>query len=191
MFTKRMIMTGLAVAVSASAAMAGTKYQANIVPSSATNPPTNPTLSSKGKASLKDTGDIKVGIKGVTDGGGVLANSTTAFKDSGNTTIDGSEYIYIAKGRFVSLGVDFEAYVPVPVKNGNGKGAVNLASQFGAIPAGVGRGVEITGGEVWGPLGVATLAACQADVTAGVSIVLPDNDCRGGTQIGVAGIIVP
>ena len=189
MFTKHMIMTGLAVAVSASAAMAGTKYQANIVPSSATNPPTNPTLTSKGKASLKDDGNIKVGIKGVTDGGGVPAESTTAFKDTG--LLDGSEYIYIAKGRFVSLGVDFEAYVPVPVKKGNGKGAVDLSGQLGAIPAGVGRGVEITGGEVWGPVGLANLAACQADVTAGVSIVLPDNDCRAGTQIGVAGILIP
>jgi hypothetical protein len=184
-----MIMTGLAVAVSASAAMAGTKYQANIVPSSATNPPTNPTLSSKGKASLKDDGSIKVGVKGVTDAGGLPAESSTSLKDTG--LLDGSEYIYIAKGRFVSLAVNFEAYVPMAVKKGSGKGSVNLAAQFGAIPTGVGRGVEITGGEVWGPLGTATLAACQADVTAGVSIVLPDNNCRGGTQIGVAGIAVP
>ena len=191
MFTKRMIMMGAAVAFSASAAMAGTKYQANIVPSSATNPPSNPTLTSKGKASLKDDGSIKVGIKGVTDGGGVPAESTTAFTDSGNTTLDGSEYIYIVKGRFVSLGVNFEAYVPVPVKTGNGKGTLNLSSQFGLIPAGAGRGVEITGGEVWGPIGLANLAACQADVTAGVSVTPPDNDCRAGAQIGVAGILSP
>ncbi len=192
MFTKRVLtMAVAALAVSASAALAGTKYQANVVPSSTTNPPSNPTLSAKGKVSLKDSGDIKVGIKGVTDGTGAPAESTTAYKDSGYTTLDGSEYIYIAKGTFVSLGVSFEAYVPIPVKKGNGKGSLNLSSQFGLIPAGVGRGVEITGGEVWGPIGTANLAACQADVTAGAVVVLPDNNCRQGDQIGVAGIVVP
>lgn len=191
MFTKRMLMTGLAVAVSASAAMAGTKYQANVVPASATNPPSNPTISAKGKVSLKDDGSIKIGVKGATDAGGVPAESTTAFKDSGNTTLDGSEYIYIVKGTFVSLGVNFEAYVPVPMKKGSGKGSLNLSSQFGLIPPMAGRGVEITGGELWGPVGLTGLAACQADVTAGVAVVLPDNDCRQGTKMGVAGILIP
>jgi len=187
--SKRVLtMTAAAVALSASAALAGTKYQANIVPASATNPPTNPTLSSKGKAALDDKGNVKVGIKGVTDGAGAPANSSTSLKDT--NTLDGTEYFYIAKGTFTSLGVTFEVPVPMDVKKGSGAAKVSLASQFALIPAGAGRGVEITGGEVWGPLGAANLASCQAEVTAGV-VVAGSSTCRGGTKIGVAGLLVP
>lgn len=51
-------------------AVAGTKFQTNIVPSSAVSPPTNPTLSTAGKVQLDDKGKIQVGVKGVTDGAG-------------------------------------------------------------------------------------------------------------------------
>jgi hypothetical protein len=186
-FTKRVLTMAMAgLAVSASAALAGTKYQANIVPASATNPPSDPTMSAKGKVKLDDKGNVKVGIKGVTDAGGVPAESSFA-----GPALDGTEYIYIVKGTFVSLGVQFEVDIPIDVKKGNGKAALSLSSQFALIPMGAGRGVEITGGEVWGPLGAANVAACQPDVTAGVSLVPGNTNCRGGTQIGVAGVFIP
>ena len=187
MFTKRMLTIGMAaLAMSASAAMAGTKYQATLVTASTTAPPSNPTLAA-GKLSLKDTGDIKAGVKGVTDGGGMPVTSSTSFKDT--ATLDGTEYVVVLKLNFTALGVDVEIPVAMDLKGGTGKGAVSLGTLTSLIPAGTGRSLEVTGGEVWGPLGVANVAACQAELTNGYAI--GTSLCKGGTRVGVAGVNVP
>jgi hypothetical protein len=179
-----MAMAGLAM--SAATALAGTKYQANLVNASATDPPTNPTMAS-GKLSLKDTGDIKAKVKGVTDGGGALVTGSTSFKDTG--TLDGSEYVAILKMNFIALGVVVEVPVAMSMKNGGGKGAVALGSLVSMIPPGTGRSLEVTGGEVWGPLGGANVAACQAELATGFALL--SSLCKGGTKVGVAGVDVP
>ncbi|MBX3027962.1 hypothetical protein KF840_23965 [bacterium] len=187
MLTKRMLtMTVAAVAVTASAAMAGTKYQSNVVNASTTHPPGNPTVAS-GKVSVQDNGNIKVGVKGVTDGGGAPVDSSTSYKDT--ATLDGSEYIYIVKLNYTALGVDVEIPVVLTMKKGGGKGAVSLGGLTSNIPMGVGRSLEVTGGELWGPLGAGNVPACTADVTAGFAIL--SSACKGGTRVGVAGIAVP
>lgn len=187
MITKRMLTMAMAMlAVSASAALAGTKYQSSLVTASPTNPATNPTMES-GKLSLKDTGDIKAKVKGVTDGGGMLVTGSTSFKDT--ATLDGSEYVVILKANFSALNVDVEIPVAMSMKNGGGKGAVSLGGLVSLVPAGVGRSLEVTGGEVWGPLGAGNVVACQAELTLGYAIA--PSLCKGGTRVGVAGVSVP
>jgi len=188
MFTRQVLTIGVLM-TSAAVALAGTKYQANLVPASATNPPPNPTMTSKGKVKLDDKASLKVGLKGVTDGGGVLVTSSTSLKDTGD--LDGTEYIVILKATFTALGTPIEAPIPVALKNGNGSGSASLGALIGLIPAGTGRSIEVTGGEVWGPLGAGTLAACQADVDTGYSLTPGSPNCRGGSKIGVAGINIP
>lgn len=187
MFTKRMLMMAMATLVVApSGVLAGTKYQANLVPASAVHPPANPKMDS-GKLALKDSGDIKVKVKGVTDGAGVPVTGSTQFKDTG--TVDGSEYVVILKATFTALGVAVESPLAMSMKNGGGKGAVSLGAFTSLIPAGTGRSVEVTGGEVWGPLGVANVAACQAEINTGYT--LASSACKGGTKVGVAGVNFP
>jgi hypothetical protein len=183
--TKRILTVVGIVAVSASAALAGTKYQATIVTSSGVAPAVPPTLSA-GKVSVKDTGDIKVGVKGVDDGTGPVTTSTS-FKDT--ATLDGTEYVAIVKFNFTALNADVEVAVPMDVKKGTGKGAVSLGGLTSLIPAGVGRSLEVTGGEVWGPLGAANVTACTAELTTGYA--LGASTCKQGVRIGVAGINVP
>jgi hypothetical protein len=187
MFTKRMLtMTTAMLAVSASVALAGTKYQANLVTANASNPPGNPTME-KGKISLKDTADIKAQVKGVTDGGGMLVNSSTTFDDTGN--VDGTEYVIILKATFTALNLPIERAIPMTMSDGKGKAKISLAGMLTLLPPALGRSVEVTGAEVWGPLGGANVAACQAELTLGYAA--PPSACRGGTKIGVAGINVP
>jgi hypothetical protein len=183
-----MTMAMAILAVSASTALAGTKYQANLVPSSASSPPTNPTMEA-GKLSLKDTADIKAKAKGITDAGGNEVTGSTSFADT--ATLDGSEYVVILKAQFTALAIDIEAPIAMSVKNGGGKGAVSLAGLLGLLPPGVGRSIEVTGAEVWGPLGPANVAACQAEVAVGYVIGALSSTCRGGTRIGVGGINIP
>lgn len=170
-------------------AFAGTKIQMNVVPSSATSPPTNPTLTSKGKFQVDDKAKMQVGLKGVTDGAGLPVTTSTSYKDT--ATLDGTQYVAVVRGTFTALGVTFESALPVELKKGSGTGKVSLASLFSAIPAGVGRSVEVNGVEIWGPLGASNVAACTAVVTAGFSVVPNDPACRGGTKIGVGGMNIP
>lgn len=153
---------------------------------SATDPPSNPTMES-GKLSLKDTGDIKTKVKGVTDGGGVLVTGNTSLQDTG--LLDGDEYVVILKANFTALGVDIEIPIAMDLKNGGGKGAVSLGALVGMIPPATGRSIEVTGGEVWGPLGGANVLACQAELTTGFALLT--SLCKGGTKVGVAGVDVP
>jgi len=57
-----------------------------------------------------------------------------------------------------------------------------------------GRGIEIRGAEVWGPLGTAAgePAACMGVVGAAIPAGLPLGAvCRGGTQFGMSGLSLP
>ncbi len=179
----------LVVAASASVALAGTKYQTNLVPSSATSPPTPPTLSSKGQIKMLDTGKVQAKLKSVTVDGTTFVTTSTSYKDT--KTLDGSEYIVILKANFAALGVPFESAIPVDLKNGNGVTNLLMSSLFALIPPGVGRSIDVEGAEVWGPLGTATLAACQAVVDTGYDLTPGDTACRQGTEIGVSGINIP
>jgi len=179
--------------VAASAALAGTKYQANLVTASKTSPATNPTIANTGKLSVKDTGDVKAGIKGVTDGAGALVTTSQSYKDSG--TLDGEQYIVILKLRMTALSdpnapTDAETVIPVDLKKGNGSTKMSLSGLMGLLPSGIGRSMEIIGGEVWGPLGAANVTACSAVLTTGFAMA-GDPSCRGGTMVGVAGINIP
>ena len=195
---KRVVYLSLAVlAASTPLALAGTKYQANVVPASASNPPANPTLTTKGKIQVSDSAKMQASIKGVTDGAGAPANSSTAYVTTLKThvapVLDGTEYIAILKGNFAALNISFELPIPIDVKNGNGGTTLALPALTSLIPPGTGRSIEITGAEIWGPLGAANAASCVAIVgaTPPVGYVLNDPACRGGTKIGVAGVNLP
>ncbi len=194
---KQLALIAAAVAVSASPALAGTKYAANLVSNSPTHPPANPTLSSKSSIKLSDKGTIQIGLAGVTDGGGTLVTSTSGWPDSG--TLDGTEYTVIIKMVIPGIaGLIERVEVPVPVVLNKGKGKVKLSAAplFNLIPGGIGRTLEITGSEVWGPLG-ANAAACEAVVESAIPASLyppmtpQDNSCRGGSQIGMSGLDIP
>jgi hypothetical protein len=176
-------------------AFAGTKFQTNIVPSSAVSPPTNPTLSTKGKIQFDDKGKILLTVKGVTDGAGDPVTTSTAIKDSlkatGTPVADDTTYVAVVRGTFTALGIQFEMPVPFDLKKGNGTTKLAEGAQFSQIPGGIGRSVEINGVEVWGPLGAGNVAACNSVLANVVTLVTNDPSCRGGTKIGVAGINFP
>jgi hypothetical protein len=173
------------------AASAGTKYAANLVPTSLTAP----NLSKKSKVTVKDNGVVTVILKGVQDSGGRV---TTDRSWSGiSPTITGDEYFVILKATFVADGTPFQISVPVELKNGKGAATISVAALFAMVPPGVVKSVEATGADVYGPLGADKAADCEAAIFASLGIILapdPDtnpNPCLGGTKIGVAGILVP
>jgi hypothetical protein len=186
---KRLAIVAMAVAVSAAPALAGTKYQTNIVPNDPLHPPSNPTLSPKGQIKISDKGSLQVSLAGVTDGGGALVTSSNTLG------LDGTEYVAIIKLVIPAIS-GFIPIVEVPVvvelKNGKGKTKLNVASLFGLIPVGFGRSIEFVCTEVWGPLG-GQAAACQAVLTGNppASLFSPDPACRGGSQIGISGVAIP
>ena len=195
---KQVAFAAMAVAVSAAPALAGTKYAANLVSNSATDPIVPPTLSSKSSVKLDDKGGISVALAGVVDGGNVLQTSSTSYNSTG--TLDGTEYIVIIKMVIPGIAGLFdrvELPVPVDVKAGKGKTKLSASALFGFIPMGIGRQLEIVGSEVWGPLGAGNVATCQAVVDAGIPVSLvpvgdPDpTDCRGGTKFGMSGLAIP
>lgn len=104
---------------------------------------------------------------------------------------DGTTYVAVIRGTFTALGVGFELPVPIDLKKGNGTTKLNGSASFSMIPPGIGRSAEINGVEVWGPLGAANVAACNAVLASVVSLVPNDPSCRGGTKIGVAGVNFP
>jgi len=139
---------------------------------------------------LKDVGLVQATLKGVTDSGGNPVTTTPLTKwKTGDSSL--GMYVVIVKGNFTALGVDFETVLPVGLKNGNGASKADLSSLFGMIPGGVGRSVEVTGGEVWGPISSGQAAACDTVVSTGFTLTPGDPACRDGSQIGVAGINIP
>ncbi len=197
---RKLAVIGLAVVASAAPALAGTKYAANIVPSSPANPPPNPTLSSKGSIKLDDKGKLSVSLSGVTDAGGALVDTSGVYNDSLLPTVDATTYIAIVRLKMPGVTAlvpaidDVELPVPVDLKKGKGKTKLDagpLLDLLDILPT-LGRTAEVAGVEVWGPLG-ATAAACQAVVgnSPPVSLVTPDAACRGGSQIGMSGIAIP
>jgi hypothetical protein len=185
------------VAASASSALAGTKYATNLVSNALVDPPPNPTLSSKSQIKLGDTGAVSVSLAGVTDAGGALVTTTQAYNASVKApplTLDGSEYIVIIKLHIPAVGLVPVIEVPVPVDltGGKGKTKLNLAGVLGLLGSGLGRGLEITGAEVWGPLGPPA-PTCLVIVgnSPHASLLGGDPSCRGGLQIGIAGLSLP
>jgi hypothetical protein len=182
------------VAASATSAPAGTKYAANLVSNGTVDPPVPPTLSPKSSIKVADKGAIQVSLSGVVDGGGMPVTTSTSYNDG--TGLDGSEYIVIIKLFIPAVAVLFpviELPVPVDLKAGKGKTKLNASSFFALIPPGTGRGVEITGSEVWGPLSAAKAPACEAIVSSSLPVSLGANDptCRGGDHIGMSGMYIP
>lgn len=178
--------------VIATPALAGTKYQTNIVSNSPTHPPANPTLSPKSAIKLDDKGKIQASLAGVTDGSGALVTTSGSFNSSG--TLDASTYIVILKLHLPAIAGLFEVVefpIPVDLKNGKGKTKYNVSSLFAFLTPPNGRTVEIRGLEVWGPMG-AGAAACDALVSGPLPVIFPpDMTCRSGDHIGISGLAVP
>jgi hypothetical protein len=201
--SKQILAASLAILMaSASSALAGTKAQANIVPANDPTTP-NPTMSTKGKLQIKDSGALSVSVKGLTDGTGAVVTTSQSWADSDFTdpnSVDGTQYMAMVKLNLVTVPAPVEYVVPIDVKKGNGSTKVNLASLM-VLLDGLGnvcRSFEAQGGEVWGPLGATQLGACRAILQAGEGgLGVPgvqsqgNPDCRGGTMVGVVGINVP
>ena len=197
--TKRIALIAIAaVAASASSAPAGTKYAANLVSNSASDPAPPPTLSPKSALKLDDKGGISAKLAGVVDGANVPVDTSTTYNDTKKTNpaLDGTEYIVIIKLVLPAIsGLIPIVEVPVPVDLKAGKGGTKLSAKdlFALLPPGAGRTVEIIGAEVWGPLGAGNAAACTAIVGGPIpaSLTSPDPTCRGGLQIGMTGLAIP
>jgi hypothetical protein len=189
---KQLAVMGLAVIISATPALAGTKYATNLVSNDAADPPTPPDLSPKSSIKLDDKGHVAVGLAGVMDGGGVLVTSSGNYKETGS--VDATTYVVILKlfipGIVPLNGGAAEVPLPVELKSGKGKTKLSVGSLFAAIPGGLGRTVEIRGAEVWGPLG-GSAGTCQTEVTTGFSLAANDPSCRSGSQIGMSGLAIP
>jgi hypothetical protein len=176
----------LAVSMFASPGLAGTKWGTNLVPAS----DTDPVISPKSKASFKDKGQLKAGISGLTDGGGMLVTTNESYKK--NDLLDGDEYMVILSGIFVALGVDFSFNLPIELKEGKGSGKIDAADLFSLITPGLHRASEMTTIKVVGPLGVGNVPDCQSNLTAGGYVILGNpNPCDQGTLIGVGGVLIP
>ena len=200
---KRIALIAMAVVAAAtSPALAGTKYAANLVSNDAFDPPANPTLSPKSSIKLSDKGSIAIALAGVTDGAGALVTTSTVYADSVKLdptapNLDGSEYIVIITLFIPAVAGPapvIEVPIPVDLKGGKGKTKLSVAGLLSLIGPGIGRGIEIRGSEVWGPLGTAggEPAACLSVVGGGIPAGIPLGVvCRGGTQFGMSGLSVP
>jgi hypothetical protein len=175
----------VAVAFFALPASAGTKYQASLVPTS--DAPAG--LSTKSKVVLKSNGQVKVTLKGVNGGGG-LVSTDQSLRQGGMLT--GDEYVTVLHGTFVALGISLELNLVAELKKGKGVAKADASSLFNLVPPNVVRAIEVTGATVYGPLGQANVAGCQANLGLGGLVFEPTpNPCIGGSQVGVAGIMVP
>ncbi len=196
---KRIAFVALAVvAAAAPSAQAGTKYAANLVSNSISDPPPPPTLSPKSALKLDDKGGISVKLSGVVDGGGVPVDTSTTYNDTKKTNpaLDGSEYIVIIKlvlPAIAGLIPIVEVPVPVNLKGGKGGNKLSASDLFALLPGGAGRTLEIIGTEVWGPLTAAKAPGCTAIVGSALpaSLSSPDPACRGTGQIGMSGLAIP
>lgn len=188
---KRFAMVAMALAI-ATPALAGTKFQTNLVSNDPIDPPSNPTISPKSSIKMSDKGSIQVGLAGVTDGAGTLVTTSGSYNDT--FAVDGTQYVAIIKLRLPAIEGLFpivELPIAVDLKGGKGKTKYSAAPLFGFLGAGNGRTVEIQGVEVWGPLGGGA-AACQAILSAPIPVIFPpDPSCRSGNEIGMSGLAVP
>jgi hypothetical protein len=172
----------------------------------------HPTIAPKSKASVKDVGIFQAKALGVTDGAGVLVTGDDSIKQGDGLT--GDEYIAVAYGTFVALGVDFAFNLVFDVKNGNGNKTIDASTLFGLIPGGIHRAAEMSAVDVWGPIGdqvcdaggtntcqggtacttnadCPTLADCETNLVNGFVLAGLPNPCIGGEKLGVAGILIP
>ena len=202
---KRIAVIAMAVvAASATMATAGTKYATNLVSNQQFYPETPPTLSPKSKIALSDKGIIQIALAGVVDGAGLPVTTSQVYNDSlkdmdtANEDLDGSEYfviikLYIPATSMVVPGGSVDVPVPVDLKAGKGKTKLNVSGLLGFLGASAGRGIEITGSEVWGPLTPAKEAGCEAVINGPFQASVPggDTSCKGTGQIGMSGLYVP
>lgn len=166
-----------AVLFSTGLAMAGTKFQSNVVGN-----PTDPTVSPKSKFKLAGSGDYQLGLKGITDSMGNPAAVTTG------TTPD-TEYIMIIKGD--AGGVLWDYCIPFNItKEGQAKVKGSASSLLGLVATGTPVGV--LGVEVHEPTTAGTAAACTAvlgGAIPGVFLGPPPNPCASGARVGISGVV--
>ena len=186
----RSLITASAIVIAgATLATAGTKWQANVVPTTAAAP----TLSNKSKASMDDKGKVQVNLQDVTDAVG-LVNGDGSFTAKTAPALSGDEYVAIVTGKFLALGVTFEFALPIELKKGKGSAKIDASSLFNLIPPGLLKSIEVQGAKVYGPLGAANVVACTALLNSAIPRVnLPPapNPCQAGALIGTTGIQLP
>ncbi|MFN8542694.1 MAG: hypothetical protein U0807_00565 [Candidatus Binatia bacterium] len=168
-----------ALLISAAVATAGTQVKGSIVPHNASG---HPQVSQKSTFGMKGTGDYKVGLKGITDGGGAPAGPT-----SGSTP--DTQYWLVFKGD--TVGVVWQYNVPFNIaKAGQAKIQGSAAGLLGLTPTGTATGV--LGVEVHAPTTAGDAAACTAvlgGVMPGIYIGATGNPCASGARLGLTGIV--
>jgi hypothetical protein len=203
--TKQILAASLAILMaSASSALAGTKFQGNIVPATTS---TSDTLSTKGKLQVKDTGALQASLKGVL-AGGALVNSATEYDPADPNSVDPSHYVVIVSLYVAGIPVVAQYNVPVSLKKGNGATKPDISGLMAILPVGVSRSIGAMGGSVWGPLGTSAsdpaYLACRSNLNTSIpfppgpdippGVWLPDlgdNPCQLGSMIGLWGINIP
>ena len=178
MFNKRIaMMTMAALAMSASAALAGTKVQGNVVGG---NNGSDPTLDGKSKFKFDGAGNYQIGLKGVTDSVGNPAAVTTG------TTPD-TEYVLVLRGK--AAGVDWQYNVLFNItKAGQAKVKGSAGSLLTLTPTG--SPIGILGLEIHEPVPPADAAACTAILTGAIpGVAIGANPCANGAIVGISGIV--
>jgi hypothetical protein len=185
MHGRSLFLATIILAGSATLASAGAKWQSSLAPLTVAPP----TLATTSKASIDDKGNIQVVAKGVTDAGG-LVNGDGSFTAKTNPALSGDEYMGILHGTVIPLNVSFAFNMPLELKNGSATAKFSAAA---LLSLGSGQTIRVDGLDVWGPLGAANVAACQANIDnmALPRVSLGADPCQQGTRIGVDGIHIP
>jgi hypothetical protein len=179
-----------------STAPAGTKWQMNIVP---LNSLLNPFLvSPASKIKGDDKGNTSAVLIGVTDGLGNLVTTDGSYIPAtktipSNNDLTGDEYMLIVHGAYPAANVIWEQNLPVELKGGAAQIKVSAAVLIQLMPSNMSRSLFITGADLWGPLGVASVSACKDNLVNGGSFLIngAPNPCKEGQQVEGSGVLIP
>jgi len=184
------------VALAASAAWAGTKFQTNLVPGytfsigpcsagtctinntkvCATNADCIETpMSEKSKMQIKDTGSFQAKLQGIEDDLGDLITGDGSFDPKkGSCTLTGDEYFVVQTGTFPALATGFQFNLVAEVSKGKAKAGIDASALFSLIPNGVHKAVNVEGIAVYGPVGDQT---CNGSTCPNGAACTTNADC--------------
>jgi len=200
--TARSLVLGATFLVLGARALAGTKFQANIVPTppdcysgpnycknglgtcpSSDNAECTGTMSAASKVKIDGvTRTVKGSVKNVTDQSGRITT------DAGDPNDDFILKVTLCRCIVDSGGPDIcsncnNVYIRTDLKNGNGNVAGDLSAAFGADPTGT--AFRVTGG---GITQMSAPAGCVGgNSAADIAARLDDTDCETGLFVGVIG----